>query len=86
MPWGFRASYRSDGLRPFPEAPEPVYDKPVFRPRTHPIYPNGAVGQPLATRQELLSRTPLQPATPDCWMEGLLPPGIGKLCLPEISN
>jgi hypothetical protein len=39
---------------------------------------HGAVGKPLA-RQELFSRTPLQPTKPDCWMEGLLAPGIAAV-------
>ena len=68
----------------FPSVGPPMADPSVQFPERGFICPNssdllhGAVGKPLA-RQELFSRTPLQPTKPDCWMEGLLAPGIAAV-------
>ena len=38
--------------------------------------PHDAVGKPLSTRQELCPEHLIQPAEPDCWMEGLFSSAI----------
>ena len=55
VPWGFPDSYHMDGLRPFTETSDPVYEKKVSRPR---MPPDSEVGprQPLATGRIWLAR------------------------------